>query len=107
MGVASGRFCPLPAYDDIRPQVLVAWGDVGGGAPSVEQTQAQELLIAMLSVRAADGTVLAPCSHVYITDYSRELGPEGIEIAICGLASEMYSRYFPEHIERYERHSAS
>ena len=104
MGVAFGRFQPERAYDSIRSMVLLAQGDLASaGAPTPEQTRAQDALISMLRVRASDGMLLTPCSHVYIHDFSATLGPGEIEIAICGLDWEIYSRYFSHHVIEYDR----
>ena len=87
MGVASGRLVPTPAYASIRPVVLLA-----------EQAEAPGL---RLRARAHTGEYLEPCSHVYITDYSDELGADGLEVAILGL--EPYEKFFLHHREAYER----
>src|SRR5262249_44968999 len=99
MGVAFGRFHPAAAYETIRSTVLLAQGDLASVAPQTpEQSRAQEELISMLRVRAPDGTLLAPCSHVYIHDFSSTLGAAEIEVAICGLDATVYERYFHRHL---------
>jgi hypothetical protein len=62
---------------------------------------ARDDLVAMLRVRASDGTLLAPCSHV-----SAALGSGEIEVAICGLDADLYERHFPRHLADYARRFA-
>ena len=86
MGVASGRFTPTPAYASIRSLVLAAAAS-GADGPR-------------LRVRTRAGEYLEPCSHVHITDFSDELGDDGLEVTILGL--EPYSKFFAHHCEVYE-----
>lgn len=80
MGVAAGRFIPLPQYEGIRPAVVAARSSI--------QTHLA------LTVRTADGR-LTPAAGTQINDYSVELGPEGIEVEVYGIGYPLYEELFP------------
>jgi hypothetical protein len=89
MGVASGRFWPLPAFDGIRSKCIAA------------REGCQDHLA--LSIRLPNGLPL-PAEHgVSILDYSSELGPDGLEVHAVGIAYPLYEALFPEHVAAYAK----
>jgi hypothetical protein len=78
MGVASGRFLPNEEY-----RIGI----------DVEND---------LRVRPEGGEFLSPEGGVVITNYSADLGPDGIEVAVLGLDAETYQSLFPQHVRAYE-----
>jgi len=89
MGVAFGKFVAAPEYSTIQSQVI---------ASSISHQP-----FPSLSVHLSDGTVVEPSSGVTLTDYSPDLGPDGIEISVLGLAYPQYAQIFPEHVAAYEQ----
>ena len=87
MGVAGGRFFPLPAYEAIRPLLLAARNTIQAHLA--------------LSVRTADGHAIPAEGGVQINDYSTELGPESIEIEVLGIGYLLYEKLFPGRHEAY------
>jgi hypothetical protein len=87
MGVALGRFLPLPAYASVQPAVLAA----------PEGSQAH----LALSVRMAGGPVLPSVGGVQLLDYSADLGLEGMEVYVLGIAYPLYDQLFPSHVAAY------
>jgi len=85
MGVAFGRFFPSPAYS------------IGMALPQDEISQSS------LSLRISGGETLRSSAGVQITDYSADLGPDGIEVSIFGITYPSYESLFPEHVASYER----
>ena len=81
MGVASGKFLPLPSYQEEQSSVIAA------------RDGSQERLA--LTVRTIDGQLLPAQGGVQILDYSTELGPEGIELHVCGIGYPLYEELFP------------
>jgi hypothetical protein len=77
MGVAAGRFLPLQA---IQPIVVAARNN--------SQTHLG------LIVRTADGHAIQ-AHGVQINDYSAELGPDDIEVAVLGIGHPLYEELFP------------
>jgi len=86
MGVAFGRFVPNSEYKHFHGSV-------------VSKSQVAHAL----SVRSATGEVLEVSGGVHIEDHSSELGPEGIEVSVLGIARPAYEALFPEHVAAYER----
>jgi len=87
MGVALGRFLPLPAYAKIQSAVIAAR----------EGSQAH----LNLEVRPIGGEALPSQAGVRINDYSAELGPEGLEVEILGIGYPLYAELFPAHVAAY------
>lgn len=87
MGVASGKFFPLPAYESIQPQVIAA------------REGSQEGLD--LAVRAAGGQTIPAQGGVRIDDYSAELGEDGLEVDVMGIPHPLYEELFPGRHEEY------
>jgi hypothetical protein len=87
MGVAAGRFLPHPAYSAIQPLV-------------VEGRDSSQAHLALV-VRVTEGAEIPSEGGVRITDYSTELGDEGIEIEVLGIPYPLYGELFPEHVTAY------
>ena len=90
MGVAFGRFLPGPAYSSIQSAVAAA---DGGSLPESLQ----------LSIRENGGPFLQASGGVHLVDYSAEVGAEGLEVSVLGVAHPSYELIFPEHVAAYER----
>jgi hypothetical protein len=88
MGVATGKFMPLPAYAAIKASVVAS------------RDSSQEHL--SLAVRSSDGQLLPAQGGVQIVDYSAELGAEGIEVHVLGIDYPLYAELFPEHVTAYK-----
>lgn len=88
MGVAFGRFIPLPAYDSIKSIVIA--------------TSEGEQSHLYLSVRLANGSALPAQGGVQLTDLSAELGPEGLQVSVLGVGYPLYQELFPGHVAAYE-----
>lgn len=87
MGVASGRFLPLPAYSSIQSQCIA----------SRDLPQAH---LALSIARPNGGPV--PVDHgVAILDYSVELGE--IEVHAVGIGYPLYGELFPHHVAAYHQ----
>jgi hypothetical protein len=80
MGVAAGQMHPTAAY-------------------SSAQAKMSEI---ELRVRPEGEAFFEPAGGVYLEDYSKDLGPQGIEVSVLGLDAEIYERYFPMHVRAYE-----
>jgi hypothetical protein len=89
MGVAFGRFFPLPAYASIRALVV-----------SLRDSSFESL---PLSVRVVGGHLLQPEGGVAIRDFSAEHGDEAIEVEVFGIAYPQYEELLPEHVAAYGR----
>ena len=89
MGVAFGRFAPLPAYVNIQKAVV----ESAGGS--------QDHLF--LSVRLTNGSPLPGGGTIHLEDHSFELGPEGLELSVLGIAYPIYEELFPAHVAAYAR----
>ena len=87
MGVAVGRFLPLPAYEAIQPMVVAA------------RNSSQTHLA--LTVRTADGHAIPAQGGIQINDYSGELGPEDIEVEVLGIGYPLYEELFPRRYAEY------
>ena len=84
MGVALGRFFPSSAY-------------------SINMTSQQdEHSQTSLSLRIQGGETLQSAGGVHITDFSADLGPDGIEVSILGITNPPYDLLFPQHVASYE-----
>lgn len=81
MGVAGGRFIPLPAYKTIQANVVAA-----------RETSQDHLT---LSVRTMDGHAIPAQGGVQIIDCSLELGADAIEVHVCGIGFPLYEELFP------------
>ena len=87
MGVASGRFIPLPAYEAIQPMIVAA------------RDSSQKHLA--LTLRTAGGHTIQAQGGIQITDYSAELGPEGNRLEVLGIAYPPYEELFPGRYAEY------
>jgi hypothetical protein len=87
MGVASGRFLPLPAYEGIQALVIASRNGL--------QTHLA------LTVRTADGQDIPAQGGVQINDYSSELRPEDIEVDVLGIGYPLYEDLFPGRYATY------
>lgn len=88
MGVAFGRFLPLPAYASIKAEVVAARG----------RDQAH----LNISVRLSNGAVLPAQGGVQLLDYSASFGDEGLEVEVLGIDYPLYQELFPAHVAAYE-----
>ena len=87
MGVASGKFRPVPAYSVIRSECIAALGNGRWDHLS-------------LSVMASDGRSLPAQGGVMILD-SHELKPGEAEVHVAGIPYPLYEQLFPKHVELY------
>ena len=99
MGVAFGKFLPLPAYDLIRAFTIA----------HVEQRECASQTHLQLIVRDHEGRELNSCEGVKIFDYSAELGSDGlavgpdfIEIYVIVIDRPLYEEVFPQHVAAYK-----
>ncbi len=81
MGCASGRLFTLPSYAAIQPMIIAA------------RNKSQVHLA--LTVQTAEGDAIPAQGGVAVTDYSAELGPEGIEVDVLGIRYPLYEELFP------------
>lgn len=86
MGVALGRFVPNAAYEAVRPDVL---------------RSPQDQASLQLTVRFEGKNM--PCVGITITDYSKDLSPDGIEISVLGIPYPLYAEVFPDHVAAYDK----
>jgi hypothetical protein len=87
MGVAFGKFKPLPAYENVRTQCVAL------------REKSQERL--SLSVVQPNGQPLPATLGVAILDYSNELGPTEIEVHALGIGYPLYEQLFPNQVAAY------
>ncbi|AXA85421.1 hypothetical protein DCD74_02230 [Lysobacter oculi] len=85
MGVASGRFLPLPAYSIVQPQCIAS--------RDLPQAHLE------LSVVCPSGELLPTAHGVSILDYSVELGE--IEVHAVGISYPLYEQLFPQQVAEY------
>lgn len=88
MGVAMGRFYPAEGYAHIQPHCGIEF-------------QGDQSKLG-LSVRTPAGDVI-DCEGVGILDGSTELGPEGMEVHVLGIAWPAYDQLFPQHVAAYQQ----
>ncbi|APW44771.1 hypothetical protein RS694_08785 [Rhodoferax saidenbachensis] len=88
MGVAYGRFFPVVGYSAIQMKVIA---ETGSGKTSYyfQVKTPNQLWIEAIGVS--------------ISDYSQEVGAEGIEISVVGISNPPYDLLFQGHVEAYER----
>lgn len=89
MGVASGKMIPSEDYLGLQSRIVAS------------QDSGHEGL--NLTVRIVGGEMIQSRAGVHITDYSKDLGPEGIEVSVLGVVVPPYASLFPEHLAAYER----
>ncbi len=87
MGVAGGKFIPLPDYEAIRPMIVAARNGL--------QTHLA------LTVRTLEGQAIPAQGGVHINDYSAELGAREIEVEALGIAYPLYEELFPGRYAEY------
>jgi hypothetical protein len=92
MGVASGKFLPMPAYEAVRSSTTVSW--------TQKELASQSHLL--LVVRDTEGRDIPSSGGVQILDYSEELGPEGLTVDILGVGYPLYEEIFPQHVAAYK-----
>ena len=88
MGVASGKFLPLPEYGAVQDR-CIASRDVS-----------QEHL--PLSATQSDGQLI-PALGVSILDFSIELGASEIEVHVTGIGYPLYEELFPNQVAAYAK----
>jgi hypothetical protein len=88
MGVAEGKFLPLPGYFAIQPMVVAA------------RENGLQTHLALVA-REPNGPALPAQGGVYIRDYSAELGAEGLTVEVLGIGYPLYGELFPSHVEAY------
>jgi hypothetical protein len=93
MGVAAGRFIPLPAYEQIRASVPTDL--VKRKTPSQDHLN--------LTIRETGGKEVIGSGGVHITDCSEALGPDGIEVELLGVGYPLYEELFPQHVAAYKK----
>jgi hypothetical protein len=87
MGVASGKFLPVPAYSSVQSQCIA----------SRDLPQAH----LSLSIIQPNGELL-PAEHgVAILDYSVELGE--VEVHAVGIGYPLYELLFPQQVAAYAK----
>ena len=86
MGVASGKFLPLPAYSSFQSQCIA----------SRELPQAH----LALSITRPNGEPIPAENGVAILDYSAELGD--MEVHAVGIGYPLYGELFPHHVAAYQ-----
>jgi hypothetical protein len=89
MGVASGTFFAVPAYQQIKSKVIAAF----------ESSQAH---LGLVAVDTQSGQALPAQGGTQILDASNLLGPEGIEVHVCGIGYPLYEQLFPGRHAAYE-----
>jgi len=89
MGVAFGRFIPLPAYSRVQAVCI-----------AVTKNPAQKQSI--LTIRQPDGSLL-PAQGVSIGD----LGEGEIEVTAVGIPYPLYEQLFPKHVQAYQTQFSS
>jgi len=85
MGVACGKFLPLPAYSLIQSQCIAT------------RDLPQSHLA--LSIACPNGDPVPADHGVAILDYSVELGE--IEVHAVGIGYTRYAELFPDHVAAY------
>ena len=88
MGVAYGRFFPTEAYKEIQERVIT---ETASGNTSCH-----------FSIKSPNGTWIEALG-ISISDYSREVGEDGIEITVAGISAPPYDSLFQNHIDAYNR----
>lgn len=87
MGVACGKFLPLPSYSIVQSQCIAS-----RDLPQADLD---------LSVVCSSGEAL-PAEHgVSILDYSAELGE--IEVHVVGIGYPLYEQFFPQQVAAYAK----
>ena len=87
MGVAFGKFIPLPSYASIQAQCVAA-----RDLPQAHLA---------LSIMCPNGDPLPAELGVAILDYSAELGE--IEVHAVGIGYPLYGELFPQHVVAYQK----
>lgn len=88
MGVAFGRFIPTASYGAIQEKVIA---ETASGQTSFRFQVKSPTRIWIEAV------------GVSISDYSKEVGAEGIEVSVLGISNPPYELLFAEHIDAYKR----
>jgi hypothetical protein len=87
MGVAFGKFLPTPEYDEIRKFVIDVRDEV--------QSHLE------LRIVEVGGQELVCQGGIRISDYSNDLGLEGLEVTAFGIGYPRYAELFPERVAAY------
>lgn len=88
MGVAFGKFLPLPEYGAVQARCIASRG------------MSQEHL--PLSATQSDGQLL-PALGISILDCSIELGASEIEVELVGIGYPLYEQLFPNQLSAYAK----
>jgi hypothetical protein len=88
MGVAEGKFIPTADYAKIQARVVDSSQSGKGDLQLIVRREGEEL-------QAQGG--------VHITDYSAELGADGLQVSVLGIVRPPYESLFPEHVAAYAR----
>ena len=89
MGVASGKFMPLAAYEAIRAQCIAS------------RDMSQKHLA--FSIVQPNGLPLPVTLGISVLDYSAELGPTEIEVHAIGIGYPLYEQLFPAQVAAYAK----
>ncbi len=89
MGVAFGRFCPQPEYERIQSAVVAAFS-----------SSQDDLRLSVVDTKS--GLPVPGEGGTKILDASGDIGPEGIEIHVLGIAYPLYEQLFPGRYAAYE-----
>jgi hypothetical protein len=87
MGVASGKFLPLPAYSAVQSQCITS--------RDLPQAHLE------LSIIRPSGELLPAVHGVAILDYSVEIGE--IEVHAVGIGYPLYEQLFPQQVAAYAK----
>jgi hypothetical protein len=100
-------------YEVVFDGVVIGWSHLEGGDPAMGVASGQMhpnehytplpgmVVDARLSVRPEGGTAFDAVGGVYLEDYSSELGPDGLQVTVQGIDSEVYRHWFPDLFRRY------
>ncbi|WAC63710.1 hypothetical protein OVA13_02655 [Pseudoxanthomonas sp. SL93] len=88
MGVAFGKFVPLPGYEAVQARCIAS------------REMSQEHL--PISATQSDGQLI-PALGVSILDFSIELGASEIEVHVIGIGYPLYEELFPNQVAAYAK----
>lgn len=89
MGGAFGRFFPLPAYEKFQAKVVAAFN-----------SPQDHLGLAVVDTQT--GSSLPAQGGTQILDASADLGLEGLEVHVLGIAYPLYEQLFPGRHAAYK-----
>lgn len=88
MGVAFGCFIPTASYGAIQERIIA---ETASGQTSFHFQVKAPMQVWIKAV------------GVSISDYSKEVGVEGIEVSVLGISNPPYEQLFPDHVDAYKR----